>query len=49
MNLAGKTIILGICGGIAAYKSPYIVRLLKKMGADVHVVMTSSAQSFIGK
>ena len=49
MNLAGKTIILGICGGIAAYKSPYIVRFLKKMGADVHVVMTSSAQSFIGK
>ncbi|MEC7173072.1 MAG: flavoprotein, partial [Bacteroidota bacterium] len=41
--LSGKKILLGISGGIAAYKSPLIVRLLKSQGALVRVVMTPSA------
>ncbi|MFT5519768.1 MAG: phosphopantothenoylcysteine decarboxylase/phosphopantothenate--cysteine ligase, partial [Enterobacterales bacterium] len=40
-------ILVGISGGIAAYKSPELVRQLKKTGADVRVVMTSAAISFI--
>lgn len=42
-----KRIILGITGGIAAYKAAELVRLLTKAGADVHVVMTKNAQQFI--
>lgn len=45
--LKDKTIILGICGGIAAYKSVELLRLLTKSGADVHVIMTRSACEFI--
>ncbi len=45
--LAGKKILLGITGGIAAYKMPWLVRDLKKAGAEVHVVMTSSATKFV--
>ena len=45
--LQGKKIVLGITGSIAAYKSAYLVRLLVKEGAEVKVVMTSSATSFI--
>lgn len=45
--LQGKKIILGVCGGIAAYKSTLLVRLLKKNGAEVQVLMTPSAHSFI--
>ncbi len=45
--LQGKKIILGVCGGIAAYKSALLVRLLKKQGAEVQVIMTPSAHSFI--
>jgi len=45
--LKGKKIILGITGSIAAYKSPMIVRLLKKEGADVKVVMTPMAVDFV--
>ncbi len=47
MNLSGKRILLGITGGIAAYKCPDLVRHLKKAGADVHVVMTASATHFV--
>lgn len=47
MKLDGKKIILGVTGSIAAYKSTYLVRLLKKEGADVQVVMTKSATDFI--
>lgn len=43
-----KRILLGVCGGIAAYKSAYLVRLLKKQGHDVQVVMTRSATRFVG-
>lgn len=42
-----KNIILGVCGGIAAYKSAELVRLLKKQGAQVQVVMTQAAQEFV--
>ena len=45
--LDGKKIILGVCGSIAAYKSAVLVRLLVKEGADVKVIMTSSAHDFI--
>jgi phosphopantothenoylcysteine decarboxylase/phosphopantothenate--cysteine ligase len=48
MNLRGKRILLGVCGSIAAYKSAMLVRLLKKQGADVRVIMTPSASDFIG-
>lgn len=42
-----KRILLGVCGGIAAYKSAELVRLLKKQGCEVRVVMTSSAIQFV--
>jgi phosphopantothenoylcysteine decarboxylase/phosphopantothenate--cysteine ligase len=45
--LHGKNIVLGISGGIAAYKSAELIRLLKKQGANVRVCMTKSAQAFI--
>jgi phosphopantothenoylcysteine decarboxylase/phosphopantothenate--cysteine ligase len=45
--LDGKTIVLGISGGIAAYKSAEIVRLLVSAGADVRVMMTRNATEFI--
>jgi phosphopantothenoylcysteine decarboxylase/phosphopantothenate--cysteine ligase len=46
-SLQGKHIILGITGGIAAYKSAVLLRLLIKAGAEVQVVMTPSAKEFI--
>lgn len=45
--LQGKCIILGVTGGIAAYKAAELLRLLVKARAEVHVVMTRSAQEFI--
>ena len=45
--LQGKCIVLGVTGGIAAYKAAELLRLLVKAGADVHVIMTRSAQEFI--
>lgn len=45
--LNGKKIVLGIGGGIAAYKCPEIVRRLRDKGADVRVVMTPAAKAFI--
>ncbi|KIH77179.1 phosphopantothenoylcysteine decarboxylase [Geoalkalibacter ferrihydriticus DSM 17813] len=45
--LREKTIVLGVCGGIAAYKAAELVRLYVKAGAEVHVIMTRSAQEFI--
>ena len=47
MNLKGKTIVLGITGGIAAYKMPNVAHALVKLGADVHVLMTQNATEFI--
>lgn len=46
-SLSGKHIVLGITGGIAAYKSVYLLRLLIKSGAEVQVVMTPNAKEFI--
>jgi phosphopantothenoylcysteine decarboxylase/phosphopantothenate--cysteine ligase len=45
--LSGKHILLGITGGIAAYKSAFLVRLFKKAGADVKVVMTPESEQFV--
>lgn len=45
--LTGKTVILGVTGGIAAYKAAYLARLLVKEHAQVHVIMTKNAQEFI--
>lgn len=45
--LSGKKIVLGISGGIAAYKCPEIVRRLRDLGAEVRVVMTDAAKAFI--
>ena len=45
--LSGKNILLGVTGGIAAYKSTYLVRLFKKQGANVQVLMTSSSKDFV--
>ncbi len=45
--LRGKNIIIGISGGIAAYKTPQLVRLLKKQGAQVRVVLTEGATHFV--
>jgi phosphopantothenoylcysteine decarboxylase len=46
-QLAGKVIILGVTGSIAAYKAADIVSQLVKWGAEVHVIMTESATKFI--
>lgn len=47
MGLAGKKIVLGVTGGIAAYKAPTLVRRLRQAGADVQVVMTRAAMEFV--
>lgn len=47
MQLAEKKIILAVTGSIAAYKTPILVRLLVKAGADVRVIITSSAGAFV--
>jgi len=44
----GKNIVLGVSGGIAAYKSVELLRLLVKEGASVRVIMTNYAQAFVG-
>jgi phosphopantothenoylcysteine decarboxylase/phosphopantothenate--cysteine ligase len=45
--LAGKTVILGVTGGIAVYKAVELLRLLTKAGATVHVIMTKAAAEFV--
>ena len=47
--LSGKKILVGITGGIAAYKIPNLIRLLVKEGAEVRVVMTKEAEQFVTK
>ena len=47
MELSGKRIVLGVTGGIAAYKSAELVRLLVKQGAEVHVAMTEAGTRFV--
>ena len=46
--LSGKRILLGVCGGISAYKAVETLRLFSKAGADVSVVMTENATRFVG-
>ncbi|HAN69830.1 MAG TPA: bifunctional 4'-phosphopantothenoylcysteine decarboxylase/phosphopantothenoylcysteine synthetase, partial [Halieaceae bacterium] len=46
-HLFNRNVVLGVSGGIAAYKSAELVRQLKERGADVRVVMTRGAQEFI--
>lgn len=45
--LKGKTVLLGVTGSIAAYKIAYLASALKKLHADVHVLMTKNATNFI--
>jgi phosphopantothenoylcysteine decarboxylase / phosphopantothenate---cysteine ligase len=45
--MQGKRIVLGVTGGIAAYKSPDLVRRLRERGAEVQVVMTAAAREFV--
>lgn len=45
--LQGKTVLLGVTGGIAAYKMPNVARMLKKLHCNVHVLMTEHATNFI--
>ncbi|MBV9697280.1 MAG: bifunctional phosphopantothenoylcysteine decarboxylase/phosphopantothenate--cysteine ligase CoaBC [Gammaproteobacteria bacterium] len=45
--MQGKHILLGVTGGIAAYKSPELVRRLRERGAEVQVVMTAAAREFV--
>ena len=45
--MQGKRVLLGVTGGIAAYKSPDLVRRLREQGADVQVVLTSGAREFV--
>ena len=47
MSLAGKKIVLAVTGSIAAYKTPYFVRLLVKAGAEVRVLVTDAAAQFV--
>ncbi len=47
MDLKGKCVLVGVSGGIAAYKTAYLVSRLKKAGAEVHVIMTENACKFI--
>lgn len=49
MQLAGRQVILGVCGSIAAYKSVLLLRLLQQEGADVHVALTPDAERFVGR
>ena len=47
MDLTGRNIVLGITGGIAAYKSAEVVSRLRHLGANVHVIMTKNAAEFV--
>lgn len=47
MNLKGRNVVIGVTGGIAAYKVCYVVSALKKSGANVYVIMTKNATEFV--
>ena len=47
-GIKNKKVILAVCGGIAAYKSIELLRLLKMADAEVRVIMTRNAQWFVG-
>lgn len=46
--MTGQCIVVGVCGGIAAYKVVHVVSALRREGAEVHVVMTPAARRFVG-
>ena len=46
--LAGRRIVLGVTGGVAAFKAAYLARRLVESGAEVRVVMTRSSLEFLG-
>ena len=46
-SLAGKHVLIGITGGIAAYKLPFLVRLLRAQEAEVRILMTPAAEDFV--
>jgi len=48
IDLQGKKLVLGVTGGVAAYKAAELVRLLGKAGAEVHVVLTEAGAHFVG-
>src|SRR3989442_2553185 len=48
LDLAGRRIVVGVCGGIAAYKTVEVARRLTQAGAEVRVVMTRAATEFVG-
>lgn len=48
INFTKKSAVVGVCGGIAAYKSAELVRLLKKLGMNVRVIQTRNATRFVG-
>jgi phosphopantothenoylcysteine decarboxylase/phosphopantothenate--cysteine ligase len=47
-GLRGRRVLLGVCGGIAAYKAAFLARELRAQGADVTAVLTASATRFVG-
>ncbi|MBC5823606.1 MAG: bifunctional phosphopantothenoylcysteine decarboxylase/phosphopantothenate--cysteine ligase CoaBC [Candidatus Eremiobacteraeota bacterium] len=48
-SFSGRTILVGVCGGIAAYKCAEVVSALRQAGADVHVILTEAAQKFVSQ
>ena len=46
-DLKGKKIVLGVCGGIAAYKAPFLIRILRSLGADVTCILTENGSKFV--
>ena len=46
-DIAGRTVLVGVCGGIAAYKCAGVVSKLRQAGVDVHVIMTDAARRFV--
>jgi len=46
-DLSGKTVVLGVTGGIAAYKAVELLRIVSRAGAEVHVIMTKAATEFV--
>ncbi len=47
MKLAGKNFLIGVTGGIAAYKTCYLIRLIKKLGGEVKTILTRSGEQFV--
>lgn len=48
-SMSGRRVLLGVTGGIAAYKSAYLARRLGERGAEVRVIMTAAAEQFVGR